>query len=151
MKNDIQLPKSSTFVSPQCIFPKVLVFIRCFIANMRLLLCCFWSAVILALGLFHGCYFLLNLFLFIESQTLSLNKATEICSAFNFLLDSGRMLDISWSIFTQPKTAGKFLQSQSLKNGIVTLCRLIHVRDFFLSCVFNFFRSLNDLLLFEIY
>ena len=40
------------------------------------------------------------------------------------------------------------LKSQSLRNGFVTLSRLIHVKFFVCHLFFNFFRSRHDVLLF---
>ncbi len=41
------------------------------------------------------------------------------------------------------------LESQSLRNGCITLSRLIHVNDFVSNLFMNFFRSWHDVLLFK--
>ncbi len=88
------------------------------------------------------------------------------CSGFFYdLLDESSLR--SWSNFGRPVTPGKFhhyykfspfvgngsdsgfLESQSLRNGFITLSRLIHVNYFVYHLFLNFFRSWHELLLFK--
>ncbi len=73
----------------------------------------------------------------------------------------------SWSNFGRPATPGKVhhcskfslfvdngsdhgsLESQSLRNGFITLSRLIHVNYFVSHLFLNFFRLRHDMLLFK--
>ncbi len=73
----------------------------------------------------------------------------------------------SWSNFGRPATPGKVhhcsrfspfvdngsdrgsLESQSLRNGFITLSRLIHVNYFVSHLFLNFFRLWHDVLLFK--
>ncbi len=95
---------------------------------------------------------------------------------FNFCLISPQnicpkvldeLLLSSWSNFGRPATPGKVhhcskfspfvdngsdcgsLESQSLRNGFITLSRLIHVNYFVSHMFLNFFRSRHDVLLFK--
>ncbi len=88
------------------------------------------------------------------------------CSGFFFeLLDELSLR--SWSNFGCPATPGKVhhcskfspfvynesdhgsLESQSLRNGCITLSRLIHVNYFGSNLFLNFFRSRHDVFLFK--
>ncbi len=88
------------------------------------------------------------------------------CSGFFYdLLDESSLR--SWSNFGRPATTGKVhhcykfspfvdngsdrgsLESQSLRNGFITLSRLIHVNYFVSHLFLNFFRSWHDVLLFK--
>ncbi len=73
----------------------------------------------------------------------------------------------SWSNFGKPSTPGKVhhcskfspfvdngsdrgsLESQSLRNGFITLSRLMHVNYFVSHLFLNFFRLQHDVLLFK--
>ncbi len=116
--------------------------------------------------------FLPSLFLIVESWTLTLIEASEACSFFRccsgFFYDLLDELSLrSWSNFGWPATHGKVhhcykfspfvnngsdrgsLESQSLRNGFITLSRLIHVNYFVSHLFLNFFRSRHDVLLFK--
>ncbi len=107
--------------------------------------------------------FLPSLFLIVESWTLTLIEASEACSSFRCF--SGFFYDLldesslrSWSNFGRPATPWKVhhcsefspfvdngsdhssLESQSLRNGFITISRLIYVNYF----VSHFFRSWHD-------
>ncbi len=129
-------------------------------------LCSFWPAVAFALELFLSC-----LFLIVESWTLTLIKASEACSSLDVVLGS---FMTSWmsrrctrSNFGRPATPGKIhhcsefspfvdngsdhgsLEYQSLRNGFITLSRLIHVNYFVSHLFLNFLRLRHDVLLFK--
>ncbi len=116
--------------------------------------------------------FLPSLFLIVESWTLTLIEASEACSSLDVVLGSFMTsLDesslCSWSNFGWPATPGTvhhcyklspfvdngsdhgLLESQSLRNGFITLSRLIHVNYFVSHLFLNFFRSRHDVLLFK--
>ncbi len=112
-------------------------------------LCSFWPAVAFALEPFLPCIFLI-----VESWTLILIEASEACSSLDVVLGSFMTSWMSrrctWSNFGRPATPGKIhhcsefspfvdngsdhgsLEYQSLRNGFITLSRLIHVNFLFL-------------------
>ncbi len=116
--------------------------------------------------------FLPSLFLIVESWTLTLIEASEACRSLDVVLGSfmtssmsrrcahgvilvgrpllGRFTTVPsfFSIVDNGSVRGS-LESQSLRNGFITLSRLIHVNYFVSHLFLNFFRSLPDVLLFE--
>ncbi len=134
-------------------------------------LCSFWSAVAFALELSHGCLFAQSLsYCWIMNTDLNWGywglQFFRCCSGFFYdLLDESSLC--SWSNFGRPATPGKvhhcskfspfvdngsdrgLLESQSPRNGFITLSRLIHVNYFVSHLFLNFFRSGHDVLLFN--
>ncbi len=117
-------------------------------------LCSFLSAMAFALVLSHGCRFCL--FLIVESWTLTLIEAGEAlqffrcCSGlFYDLLDESSLRSWShhsskFSPFVDNGSERGSLESQSLRNGLLTLSSLIHVKYFVSHLFLNLFRSRHD-------
>ncbi len=87
--------------------------------------------------------FLPSLFLIVESWTLTLIEASEACSSLDVALgcNSGRPTSPGkvhhcpkFSPFVGNGSHKGLLESQILRNGFVTLSRLIHLNYFFLIC-----------------
>ncbi len=170
--NGTHLPKSSTFVHQSTEYlPKSLGDNQdIFLANVRWAFVFFLVSNGFCLGTLPWMPFLPSLFLIVESWTLTLTEASEACSSLDVVLGS---FMTSWMsrrcalgfILVGVKTPGKVhhcykfspfvdngsdhgsLESQSLRNGFITLSRLIHVNFFFSHLFLNFFRSLHDVLL----
>ncbi len=156
-------------ISPQNICPKVLGIIKIFLANVRRAFVFFLVSNGFCLETLPWMPFLPSLFLIVESWTLTLSEDLQFfrcCSGFFYdLLDESSLR--SWSNFGRTATPGKVhhfykfspfvdngsdhgsVEAQSLRNGFITLSRLIHVNDFVSHLFLYFFRSQHDVLLFK--
>ncbi len=154
-------------ISSQNVCPKVLGIIKIYFGKSETSFCVLVSSVF-CLGTLLWMPFLPSLFLIVESWTLTLIEAGEACISldnvvgfFYDLLDESSLC--FWRNFGRPATPGKvqhcykfypfvdngsghgLLESQSLRNGFVTLSRLIHVNYFVSHLFLNFFRSQHDM------
>ncbi len=134
-------------ISPQNICSKVLGIIRYFLANVRRAFVHFSPMDAIFAQSLSYCW-IMNTDLNWSKWGLQFFRC---CSGFFYdLLDESSLL--SWSNFGRPATPGKVqhcsksspfmdngsdrgsLESQSLRNGFITLSRLIHVNYFVLIC-----------------
>ena len=134
-------------------------------------MCSFWSAVVFALELCHGCHFC-SLFLMVESGTLTLTEASEACSSLDVVLGSfvtswmSRRCALEVILVGRPvlgrfPTVPCFLQLWIMALtvvrwspkalGFVTLSRLMDVNCFVSHLFLDFFRLRHDVWLFEIF
>ncbi len=159
-------------ISPQNICPKFLGIIKIFFGKCETSLCVLFGQQWLLPWNSPMDAVLPSLFLIVESWTLTLIEASEPCSSldvvllfFYDLLDESLLR--SWGNFGRLATPGKVhhcskfspfvdngsdhgsLESQSLRNGFITLSRLIHVNYFVSHLFLNFFRLRHDVLLFK--
>ncbi len=159
-------------ISPQNICPKVLGIIKVFLGKCETNLCVlFGQQWLLPWNSPMDAVFAQSLsYCWIMNTDLNWGKwglqFFRCCSAFFYdLLDESSLR--SWSNFGRPATPGKVhhcykfspfvdngsdhgsLESQSLRNGFITLSRLIDVNYYVSHLFLNFFRSRHDVLLFK--
>ncbi len=159
-------------ISPQNIWPKFLGIFKIFFWQMwDEPLCSFWSAVALPWNSPVDAVFAQFLsYCWILNTDLNWGKwglqIFRCCYGFFYdLLDESSLRSLS--NFGRPATPGKVhhcskfspfvdncsdrgsLESQSLRNGFITLSRLIHVNYFVSHLFLNFFRLRHDVLLFK--
>ncbi len=159
-------------ISPQNICPKVLGIIKIFFGKCETSLCVlFGQQWLLPWNSPMDAVFAQSLsYCWIMNTDLNWGKwgleFFRCCSGFFYdLLDESSLC--SWSNFGRLSTPGKVhhcskfslfvdngsdlgsLESQSLRNGFITLSRLIHVNYLVSHLFLNFFRSRNDVLLFK--
>lgn len=140
-------------ISPQSICPKVLGIIKIFLANVRWAFVYFLVSSGFCLGTLPWMPFFPSLFLIVESWTMTLIETNEACSSLDVVLGSfmtswmsrrcalgvilvGRPLlgrFITVSPFVDNGSDHGSLESQSLRNGFITLSRLIRQLFCFLS------------------
>ncbi len=160
---------NSCRISPQNICPKVLGIIKLFFGKCETSLCVlFGQQWLLPWNSPMDAVFAQSLsYCWIMNTDLNWGlQFFRCCSGFFYdLLDESSLH--SWSNFGRPATPGKVhhcskfspfvdngsvsgsLESQSLRNGFITLIRLIHVNYFVSHLFLNFFRSQHAVLLFK--
>ncbi len=122
-------------------------------------------------------YSVFSLYMFLSVHVFPGNRTHNLCAANamlyhwakgpHLLWPPGWVMLCSWGHFGRSSTPGtvhcwsKFppfvyngsdrgsLESQSLRNGFITLSRLIHLNSLVSHLFLNFFRSRRDLLLFK--
>ncbi len=159
-------------ISPQNICPKVLGIIKIFFGKCETSLCVvFGQQWLLPWNSPMDAVFAHSLsYCWIMNTDLNWGKwglqFFRCCSGFFYdLMDESSLR--SWSNFGRPATPGKVhhcykfspfvdngsdrgsLESQSLRNGFITLSTLIHVNYFVSHLFLNFFRLWHDVLLFK--
>ncbi len=158
-------------ISPQSIFPKVLGIIKIFFGKCETSLCVlFGQQWLLPWNSPMDAVFAQSLsYCWIMNTDLNWGKwglqFFRCCSWFFY--DLLWVVVRSWSNFGRPATPGKIhhcykfspfvdngsdsgsLESQSLRNGFITLSRLIQVNYFVSHLFLNFFRSQHAVLLFK--
>ncbi len=133
-------------------------------------LCSFWSAVAFALELSHGCRFCPVSYLLLNHDHWPKLRQVRACRSLNVVLGyfmtswmSCRcalgVILVGRSLLGRFTTVTSFLhlwimaltvmESQSIRNGFITLYRLTHVNYFVSHRFLNFFRSLHYVLLFK--
>ncbi len=150
-------------IRPQDICPKVSEIIKISLANVKQAFVLFLFSSGFCLETLPWMPFFPSLFLKAVSWTLTLIEASKACSGFFYDLLNETPLH-SWINFGRPFAPGKVhhcykfspfvdngsdhgsLESHSLRNGFITLSRLIHVNYFFCLLFFNFFWSWHVLL-----
>ncbi len=115
-------------ISSQNIWPKVLEIIKIFLAKVRQAFVYFLVSSGFCLGTLPWMPFLSSLFCLSD-----FGDWLHHCSKFSLFVDNG-------------SDRGP-LESQSLRNGFITISRLIHVNYFVSHLFLNFFRLLHDVLL----
>ncbi len=136
--------------------------IKVFWANVRWAFVFFLVSDGFCLGTLPWMSFLPSLFHIVESWALTLIEASEACSSLNVVL--GSLWPPGVNLVGQPllgrfTTVPSFLhlwimaltvvQSQSLRNGFISLSRLVHVNYFVSHLFLNFFRLWHKVLLYK--